>query len=179
MVDSTGDQHAQRFKQDSSNVVADDLSTEKERTLGFLKRVVGADGSVKLDKDKVVRKLKGNADAARHKEKLGGIAKKLAAGAGCTRGAPRDVRLSHLFADDSKKPHKDGGDADGGKMYQKSGGGKRFKPVGGGRGEGQSADRLRSGGFKGNAGKGRDGGGGGGGKRGGGSKGSGRGGKRR
>jgi hypothetical protein len=81
VVDSTGDQLAQRVKQDSSNVVADDLSTEKERTLGFLKRVVGADGSVKLDKDKVVRKLKGNADAARHKEKLGGIAKKMAAGA--------------------------------------------------------------------------------------------------
>ena len=177
MVESTGARRAHHFKQVLRNVISDDLSTEKERTLGFLKRVVGADGSVKLDKDKVVRKLKGNADAARHKEKLGGIAKKLAAGAGCTRGAPRDVRLSHLFADDSKKPHKDGGDADGGKMYQKSGGGKRFKPVGGGRGEGQSADRLRSGGFKGNAGKGRDGGGGG--KRGGGSKGSGRGGKRR
>ncbi len=178
MVDSTGDQHAQRFKQDSSNVVADDLSTEKERTLGFLKRVVGADGSVKLDKDKVVRKLKGNADASRHKEKLGGIAKKMAAGASTrVAGALLDVELSPLPADDSKKPHKDSGDADGGVMYQKTGGGKRFKPVGGGRGEGQSADRLRSGGFKGNAGKGRDGGGGG--KRGGGSKGSGRGGKRR
>jgi hypothetical protein len=45
--------------------------------------VVGADGSVKLDKDKVVRKLKGNADAARHKEKLGGIAKKMAGGVAC------------------------------------------------------------------------------------------------
>lgn len=63
------------------NPAADDLSTEKERTLGFLKRVVGADGSVKLDKDKVVRKLKGNADAARHKDKLSGISKKMAAGA--------------------------------------------------------------------------------------------------
>ena len=37
---------------------------------------------MKLDKDKVVRKLKGNADAARHKEKLGGISKKMAAGEG-------------------------------------------------------------------------------------------------
>jgi hypothetical protein len=55
----------------------------------------------------------------------------------------------------------------------------QFLPLFGGRGEGQSADRLRSRGFKGNAGKGRDGGGGGGGKRGSGSKGSGRGGKRR
>ena len=63
----------------------DDLSTEKERTLGFLKRVVGGDGSVKLDKDKVVRKLKGNADASRHKAKLGGIAKKMAEGAMCLR----------------------------------------------------------------------------------------------
>ena len=37
---------------------------------------------MKLDKDKVVHKLKGNADAARHKEKLGGISKKMAAGEG-------------------------------------------------------------------------------------------------
>ncbi len=59
----------------------DDLSTEKERTLGFLKRVVGADGSVKLDKDKVVRKLKSNDEATRHKAKLGGVAKKMASGA--------------------------------------------------------------------------------------------------
>ena len=36
---------------------------------------------MKLDKDKVVRKLKGNADAARHKDKLSGISKKMAAGA--------------------------------------------------------------------------------------------------
>lgn len=82
--------------------------------------------------------------------------------------------LMLMPADDSRKSGKSADDSDG-KMYEKSGGGKRFKPVGGGRGEGQSADRLRSGGFKGNAGKGRDGAGGG--KRGG--KGSGRGGKRR
>jgi hypothetical protein len=135
---------------------------------------VGADGSVKLDKDKVVRKLKGNADAARHKEKLGGISKKMAAGEGAPCSLPPNVP-SVSFADESKKPHKHAGDSDA-KMYEKSGGGKRFKPVGGGRGEGQSADRLRSGGFKGNAGKGRDGAGA---KRGGGSKGNGRGGKRR
>jgi hypothetical protein len=35
---------------------------------------------VKLDKDKVVRKLKGNSDAARHKEKLAGISKRMATG---------------------------------------------------------------------------------------------------
>ncbi len=162
------------------NVFADDLSTEKERTLGFLKRVVGADGGVKLDKDKVARKLKGNADAARHKEKLGGIAKKTSAGESksCLWFVLESDSLMFWFADDSKKPRQNVDDSDGSRMYEKSGGGKRFKPVGGGRGEGKSADRLRSGGFKGNAGKGRDSGSGGG-KRGGGSKGSGRGGKRR
>jgi hypothetical protein len=160
------------------NIAADDLSTEKERTLGFLNRVVGADGSVKLDKDKVARKLKGNADAARHKEKLGGIAKKSSGASLCDLGAATGGSRTNYFpADDSKKPRKTAEDSDSGRMYEKSGGGKRFKPVGGGRGEGKSADRLRSGGFKGNAGKGRDGSAAG--KRGGGSKGSGRGGKRR
>jgi hypothetical protein len=56
---------------------------------------VGADGSAKLDKDKVVRKLKGNADAARHKEKLGGISKKMAAGVALL---PRAHRRNGLFS---------------------------------------------------------------------------------
>jgi hypothetical protein len=105
------------FQSDFRNVVADDLSTEKERTLGFLKRVVGADGSVKLDKDKVVRKLKGNADAARHKEKLGGIAKKMAGGMTRLRRSTQPHALIAFFADDSKKPRDSADGADGGRMY--------------------------------------------------------------
>jgi len=108
VVESTGARRAHHFKQVLRNVISDDLSTEKERTLGFLKRVVGADGSVKLDKDKVVRKLEGNADAARHKVEAGRHREENGSGCGL-HGAARRVHLSHLCADDSKKPRKYGG----------------------------------------------------------------------